>query len=90
MSLDRWITIVILAGGALIQVALAVDAWVHRRADLEQKADGRLERLEADFAKIREKSSDEAGRWQIFIGQIEVRMAIVENICERRSRLRGK
>ncbi len=82
MTWDRWITVVFLCGGGLVQVGLFIDAWVHRRADGERQALARLDRLEKDLEKIRAKTSDESGQWQRFIGDVSVRMALIEQSCK--------
>lgn len=78
MGLDRWVTVIVVAGGAFINVALVVDAWVHRRSDEDERARARLDLLERTLELIRGKASDEAGKWQVFIGEITIRVAILE------------
>lgn len=78
MSWDRWITIIVLVGGVVINMALAVDAWVHRRSDADDRAKARLDLLEKAHDVIRAKASDEASKWQKFIGDITIRVALLE------------
>ena len=81
MDWSRWLTVILVGGGALIQCALVIDAWVHRRADGERHAIDRIERLEATFERIRARSSEDANSWQKFIGDTSIRLALIEQQC---------
>ena len=61
-----------------MNVALAVDAWVHRRSDADERAKQRLDLLEKAHDLIKAKASDEANRWQKFIGEITIRVTLLE------------
>lgn len=77
-ALSPWASVALIAGGMLFQVLLAIDAWVHRRSDGERDATQRLDRLDRQFAKIEAKASEDAGKWQAFIGRVEVDLAVIK------------
>jgi hypothetical protein len=83
MPLDRWFTVIILGGGALMQVSLAIDSWVHRRADGEKSALERLGRIEQAIEKMVNSAMAELERSHTF----DVRLARVE---ERVLKIHGK
>ena len=81
MAWDRWLVVVVMGGGALVQSMLFVDAWVHRRSDESRRAFERLKIVEDHLTRIQSKASSDAGKWQAFIGNVQVRLALVEQHC---------
>lgn len=78
MNTKDWLGVIGQYGMAIIMALLGVDAWVHRRTDAEGSAKARLDVLERTFDKIAAKSSEEANKWQIFIGESRVAIAIAQ------------
>ena len=43
---------------------------------------GRLTRIEAEIIRMKSKTSEEAGRQQLFVNQVEVRLVKMEERCQ--------
>ena len=72
MEIGAWIAIVLAGTGFAMNVALAIDNWVHRQTYQGSEQGTRLAKMEAEWEKFKNKQSEVADRWQAHVGTIEV------------------
>lgn len=91
MTVKDWLGLIVQLGMAVAMAGLGIERWRVRRNIVEQDAIGRLERLERDFQRIRDKASDEADKWQKGIGDMTAGQARLDERINflLRERLKG-